>query len=339
MSREHCQLPLPPLELLLVLGLRELLGEVEFAEQRAARVNLRGVTRARRSRPRHLGRGNARLQRTQQFLGYEELAIPAVHALDHEPRRQRGGRVTDGPLRDLAEPVVLLEVVLIDAGHPPAGVRVLLEFLDALALRALGEMEPELQDERPFLGQHALEADDLVDALVQRGPTHLALGERRIEDGLGVPGTEEDADPPLGRERAPEAPHARPLEFLVGWMAHPVDLDVSRVEPRGEGVHRLAPAAAFHAADEQQHRKGLLVLQGKLRIEQFGAQHWHARVVRILVYGMTQLGILEHGASRVPSNMARPAAVLNQRGRWRTGARSDIFAGCKRNRSASNTMW
>ena len=85
--------------------------------------------------------------------------------------------------------------------------------------------------------QHLLELDDPVERLVELGAADPA--EDAVEEGLGVPCAEEDADPAARRQLPPEPPHRRPLPLLVGRLAHRVGLDAPRVEPLQQEVDGL----------------------------------------------------------------------------------------------------
>ena len=74
-------------------------------------------------------------------------------------------------------------------------------------------MEPELEHQRAFVAEHALEARDFFDALDQ--PRVIACAIDAVQDRLCIPVAEQDADFPLGRQCPPVTPHARPLAFLV----------------------------------------------------------------------------------------------------------------------------
>ena len=57
-------------------------------------------------------------------------------------------------------------------------------------------MEPELENQGPILGQHLFEEGDPGQLGVETGAADLAVDVP--ENGIGVPGAEEDADPPPG---------------------------------------------------------------------------------------------------------------------------------------------
>ena len=97
----------------------------------------------------------------------------------------------------------------------------------APALLLAGQVEPELDDERPFVDQHALEAADLGQAARELGSSDPTV--RALDDGRCVPGPEVDPGLAPGRKGAPEAPHRGARELLVGGLAHGVDLDVVEI--------------------------------------------------------------------------------------------------------------
>ncbi len=202
----------------------------------------------------------------QQYLADGEAAVARIRPLHHDPRRLGGAGLAQGMLRNLAELVVDLEARPVELGHTPARLGILLQRLQAFFLRVLGQVEPELEDQRAFVGEHLLEAVDLLDVLVER--RRAGLLQHALHDGRGVPGTEEHADLALGRQRAPEAPHRGTLALLVRHFAHGVRLDVARIHPLVEQVHRLALARAIHAADQDDDREFAFLRQIELRVQQ-----------------------------------------------------------------------
>jgi hypothetical protein len=103
-------------------------------------------------------------------------------------------------------------------------------------------------------------------------PAGVELPHHALHDRLRVPGAEEDADPPLGRQRAPEAPVRRALGLFVRRRAEGAGADVPRVHPLVEQVDRFALAGAFDTGNQDQHRKAAVELQVVLRVQQRGAQ-------------------------------------------------------------------
>ncbi len=83
-----------------------------------------------------------------------------------------------------------------------------------------------------------------------------------------MPGAEEDADCPLGRQRLPEAPEMRPLALFVGGLGEAVRQHVPRIHPVVQLVDRLALARAFDAGDEDEHREAAVLLEIVLGVQE-----------------------------------------------------------------------
>ena len=149
-------------------------------------------------------------------------------------------------------------------GHAPGGARIGLELAQPLPLPRARQVQPELQQQRALVHQHGLEAVDLVETLVELDARHLAVD--ALGDGRRVPGAGERARPPPRRQRAPVAPHVRPLALLVGGRREGERAQVARVHPLVELRQRLALAGPVDARDEQQHRKARLLAQLALGI-------------------------------------------------------------------------
>ena len=139
-----------------------------------------------------------------------------------------------------------------------------------LLLRLLRQMEPELQQQRAFVDQHALEPHDAFQRAGERVVADLA-GDA-VEDRVAVPGAEQDADAPLGRQGLPVAPHAGAFAFRFRHVAECRGQDVPRVHPFVQHVQRLALAGAIHAADDDQQREGGALQQLVLQHQQLRAQ-------------------------------------------------------------------
>ncbi|MDT4867808.1 hypothetical protein FQZ97_1027380 [compost metagenome] len=142
-------------------------------------------------------------------------------------------------------------------------------------------MEPELEDQRAFIAEHPLEAFRIVDRLVQPGVLDIALDPRMQH--LAVPVAEEDADPSLGRQLAPEAPLGRTGKLLVAGLEEALHVDQPRVHPLVEQLDRLALAGTLDAVDQDEHREARLLLQFELRLQQVLAQFQHGLFIGFLV--------------------------------------------------------
>ncbi|MCY1497116.1 hypothetical protein D9M68_310710 [compost metagenome] len=267
-------------ELFLVVVLVQLAAEVE-AVQQAAPVQ---AGHERRRTGVRLAAGfllEGGLQPFEDDAADTQAAVILVGAFDHVP----GGVVAAGAaqhaLAETHEAVVDLALLPVQRVELPAALGVLLQGLEALLELLLGQVEPELEDQRTLVAEHALEAFGLVDGLVQAGVLDLALDPRMKH--LAVPVAEEDADPPLARQFAPEAPLRRPREFFVGRTQEALDVDQARVHPFVEQLDRLALAGAFDAVDQDEHRETRLLLQLELRIQQRFAQFQHSLLIVFLV--------------------------------------------------------
>ena len=153
----------------------------------------------------------------------------------------------------LDEAVVELPVVPLLARDAPARERIAVQLLEPLLLRPLVEVHPELQDQRAVVGERPLELDDLVEARAELGAAQPPLD--AIDERPGVPGAQEEADPPLRRQVAPEAPVLRPLALLVRRRAVCPRHQPARIHPFVEQVDDLALARAVHSAEEHDHRR------------------------------------------------------------------------------------
>ncbi|MNF60524.1 hypothetical protein D3C84_421450 [compost metagenome] len=142
-------------------------------------------------------------------------------------------------------------------------------------------MEPELQDQRALIAEHALEIFRIVDGLVQAGVLDIAL-DPGVEH-LAVPVAEEDADLSLRRQPAPETPLRRPRQLLVRGPQEALHIDQPRVHPLVEQLDRLALAGALDAIDQDEHRETRLLLQLELRLQQGFAQFQHGLFIGFLV--------------------------------------------------------
>ncbi len=221
------------------------------------------------------------LQGFQQDFTHHQAAVAGVRPLYDGPGGLAGAAVADDLLRDLAEAVIELEVLPVPLRDTPAGLGVAFQGLQALFLLVLGEVEPELEQQRAFIRQHALETHDAVQGLAQfRVPGRV---EHALEQGVRIPGAEKDADPPLGGEHAPEPPHRRTFAFLVGGLAHAVGADVAGIHPFVQQVGGLAAARAIHAAHEDDDREARLLEEVHLCFQQGFPQDGHFLGVGFLI--------------------------------------------------------
>ena len=244
-------------------------------------------------------------QGLEDHLAHGEAAVVGVLALDDQPGGVGGARLADHLLVHLLELVVGLEPFPVAVGDPPAGERVLLQALEPLLLLFFGQVQPELDDQRALVDQHGLQLLGPIQALLQVG--RLGDAAHPVEDRPGVPGAEEHADLALGRQGPPEAPHHRPVEFLVRGLAHAVALDVARVHPLVEQVDGGPAAGAVQAADEDDDLAPGRLRQFELRLEQGRAQGRHLFLVHGFLDLVPQLRALEHTPAS-PGDGSRPVA-------------------------------
>ena len=294
-ARQHGQFALVFFQFLVEFLLLQLLREIERLQdvqlvdrgqqRRGAGIRLLLLVRLRQP----LAQG------FENDFAHGQAAIARVRSFDDDPRRFGGAGMADDAFVDGQEFVVTFVMFPVALGDAPAGLGIAFQQLEALFLHFLGQVQPEFDDERTLVGQHLLQALGAFQALVEFGEfgqTHHA-----IQDRPGVPGTEEHADLALGRERAPEAPHHRPLHFLVGGIAHAVGLDETRIHPFVEQVHGLPAPRPIDAAHQNDDREFGLFRQIELRVQQRLAQLRHFLVVGRLVYLVSEFGRFKHDAS------------------------------------------
>ena len=68
--------------------------------------------------------------------------------------------------------------------------RVLLQGLQALLLRLLVEVHPELEDQRPVVGERPLERRNAFEFPIERTGPDTPVG--AVQQGRGIPGAEEE---------------------------------------------------------------------------------------------------------------------------------------------------
>ena len=151
-------------------------------------------------------------------LAHGEGAVVVVGAVDDDPRRPRGAGHAQHVLGDVAGTCRrCCDVLPVCLGHAPARCagRSRARCRRCFCPRFV-EVEPELQQQRALVDEHALEAVDLVEALVELGVATCspvdAVGDRR----RCTRSRRRCRCVPLRRQRAPVAPHVRPLPLLVG---------------------------------------------------------------------------------------------------------------------------
>ena len=188
--------------------------------------------------------------------------------------------------------VVGLQPVVARLGHPPGGTGILGEGLESLLLAVLGQVKPEFEDQRALIHQHRLKAVDIVENLVEVGPPQ-GPGDA-IGDGLGVPGTGENAYLTLRRKRPPIAPHEGTLALFVTGCRESECRDVARIHPGIEQIDRFALAAAVYTAHQDDDRKFLLLQHVVLDVEERRPQPGHFLPESFPIDFVAQLCRFEH---------------------------------------------
>ncbi len=153
-------------------------------------------------------------------------------------------------------------------------------------------MEPELENQRAFIGEHALEVHGFLERELEP-----VLGDPpgdAIDDEIGVPGTEQDADLSPGRQRAPISPHPRALALFIGGRAERMRQYVARIHPCVQNVDRLAFARAIHAADNDNDGERLVRQQLVLDLEQRFAQRGFRAFIGAVADAVADLCGFEH---------------------------------------------
>ncbi|MNP18643.1 hypothetical protein D3C76_1111340 [compost metagenome] len=170
--------------------------------------------------------------------------------------------------------------------------RVVLERFQPRLHLFLGQVEPELDDQRAFIAQHLLQALGAIDRLVQYGilehPVDTAL------QHLAVPVAEHHPDTPLGWQLPPVTPGRGSGHFFVGLLVERAHFDQARVHPFIEQLDCLALASAFNAVDQYNHRKARLLLELELRFEQGLAQRRHFGFIGFFINRVADFGGFEH---------------------------------------------
>ncbi|MCY1412539.1 hypothetical protein D9M71_279500 [compost metagenome] len=252
-------------QLFLIVGLVQAQGHVQGAKQAAVvdAVAQRGHVALVLA----LGIiGQRGLQAFQQNAPHRQAAVIRVYPFDDVPWRIVAAGAAQHALTKAHEAVVGLRLLPIQRADLPAVQRVVLERFQPRLHLFLGQVEPELEDQRAFVTEHLFQARGAANGLFEYGILELAM--HPALQHLAVPVAEKHANAPLGRQCAPVAPGRWPGKLLVGLLVEGAHFDQARVHPLVKQLYRLALAGAFNAVDQHNHRETRLLLEFELRLEQ-----------------------------------------------------------------------
>jgi len=122
----------------------------------------------------------------------------------------------------------------------------------------------------PASCEHALKAQKVIEVTVEVIAVFAAIDVHT--HGVAVPRAKKCADGAARRQLAPIAPHRRAFKFFISGFAKRMGVDVARVHPEVERVHRFAFSRAIDAGNDQNDRERLFVAQLKLYVEQLLTQ-------------------------------------------------------------------
>src|SRR5450755_1588087 len=126
----------------------------------------------------------------------------------------------------------------VGASHAPARARIVLQSLQSLLLLRLGKMDPELEQQGAFVGEHLLM---LANGLqVRMEAVVIDLASRTRVHCFVVPGVEKDSELALGWKRPPVPPRRRTLRLLGRSRTERDDADMTRIHPFGQLVRGFA---------------------------------------------------------------------------------------------------
>ncbi len=290
MAHQFRQAPLPGREFRLVVLLRQTLRHV----QRTQHVE---AVEPRRERRRYRGRlcllfSQALLKRFEDRPADGQRPIAVVCPLDNDPGRPRRtcrAQQMPGHYKHL---VIGLQPIPTRLGHPPASQRIRFNRRQALALRILREVYPELEHQSTLVDQHLLEAVKFIHALIKIGSRKVASNP--VGDRPRIPRTGGNPDSPFLRQRSPETPHRRTLSLFLRWRGKGASRHVARVHPLVEGVDGVTLPRPIDTANQDDDRKGAIFAQFLLRFEQRRAQLGYLNLERFLVDLVSQHCRFEH---------------------------------------------
>ena len=192
--------------------------------------------------------------RGQQVAADGERPVVRIGRRHDDPRRLRGRGLAHEGLADLDEAVVLLEVRPFGLGHAPARAPGPSRATSAACFCwSLDRWNQYFSSSTP--SSHSIFSRRWISPMASGELAVVDLAHDALDDRHRVPGAEEDADLPLGRQRAPEAPVCGALGLFVRRRTEGGGLDVAGIHPLVEQVDGLALAGAFDARDQDQHRE------------------------------------------------------------------------------------
>src|SRR5262249_23576974 len=148
-----------------------------------------------------------------QGASHGQVAMAPVGAIDDGPGRLARSGALDDLFADTAIGGVVFEELPVALDDPPALAGVGLELPETLLLGRARQVQPVLEDQDALAMEHLLQRDDPIERPVEL--ERADASERAVDQRLGIPGAEEDADAPAGRQLAPVAPHRRMPQLVV----------------------------------------------------------------------------------------------------------------------------
>ena len=227
-------------QLFFVIVLFQVLAQVEAVEQaflvyrrdQRCRVHAAGLA---------LGQFQSVLHTLQQQLAHGETTVVGVNPFNHIPRRIVAAGTAQDALAEVHKLVVGLGLLPVQRADAPTVQRVIGQGLEPRLHLLLGEVEPELEDQRAFIAEHFFQALGTGDGLVE--PRVLDLAMHATLQHLAVPVAKKDPHAAFRRQLAPIAPSRRAGQFFVGLLVEGAYFDQARVHPFIQQLDGFALAA------------------------------------------------------------------------------------------------
>src|SRR4051812_4822219 len=154
--------------------------------------------------------------------------------------------------------VALVAIAPVLVGQLPTLERILLTALESLQLLLVGDVEPELDQDRALVGEGPLETVDLVVGPQPLLPRSQLLDP--LDEDASVPGAIEDRHPAPARQDLPEAPEEVVALLVVGRGGELDDADVAGVDLGDQPLDAAALAGGVPALEEDADRRAELAL-------------------------------------------------------------------------------